>query len=429
MFNNNFFNNIFYSLFGGKVDFIQWIANNQTILIVIGSIVVFWSIIYTLFGDKEEKENEGQELIKKEFKVDKEKEGIEEEKEEEELEEGLVVDFLVAMYRTKKLIGFIESLTNKAKRFWNIYFTVGIFVGIGGMFYVFYFLAKNAINVVSADGGTGQGVQLIIPGITTPLAAGLIGIMTVMFAHELSHGIAARTDKLNLKSVGLMLLVVIPGAFVEPNEEELKKSRLLTRLKVYAAGSFTNIVIGLIISMLLLPAISPVLAQPNGIQISGTIQGEGAEGILQSNDVIVSLNGEETLTYQKFQEVMSNTAPGEEIPVTVRRDGELIEESILLSENPNAEGGFLGVELGGNPQKYEQKFPLAINILIILNWMGLLNLGIGLMNLFPLLPLDGGKIVQDILKEYTNDKTSKIVTYALSVIGLGLILLNIFPGI
>ncbi len=411
------------------MDFIQWIANNQTIFIVIGSIVVFWSIIYTLFGDKEEKENEGQELIKKEFKVEKERKEIEEEKKEEELEEGLVVDFLVAMYRTKKLIGFIESLTNKAKRFWNIYFTAGIFVGIGGMFYVFYFLAKNAINVVSADGGTGQGVQLIIPGITTPLAAGLIGIMTVMFAHELSHGIAARTDKLNLKSVGLMLLVVIPGAFVEPNEKELKKSRLLTRLKVYAAGSFTNIVIGLIISMLLLPVISPVLAQPNGIQISGTIQGEGAEGILQSNDVIVGLNGEETLTYQKFQEVMSNTEPGEEISVTVRRDGELIEESILLGENPNAEGGFLGVGLGGNPQKYEEKFPLAINILIILNWMGLLNLGIGLMNLFPLLPLDGGKIVQDILKEYTNDKTSKIVTYALSVIGLGLILLNIFPGI
>lgn len=393
------------------------------IFILIGVIIAFWVILYSIYGRKDRSDNKNQSVFRKEFEFEES-----DSSEKEEVEEGLEVDFLVAMYRTKSLIGFIENLTEKLKWFWNAYFTIGIFVGIGGMFYVFYFLGKNAFSIVSTEGGGAQGVQLIIPGITTPLAAGLIGIMTVMFVHELSHGIAARTDKLNLKSVGLLLLVVIPGAFVEPDEEELKSSKLLTKLKVYAAGSFTNIVIGLIISLLLLPTLSPLLAQPDGIQISGAIEGEGAYGKLQEGDVIVNINEEETLSYNQFRDVLTNTDPGDEVLVKVRRDGELKEFNIVLGENPNSEGGFLGVQLGGRYQKYDQKFPLAINILIILNWIGILNLGIGLMNLFPLMPLDGGKIVLEISKKFTNEKIAKGITYTLSIVGAVLLLLNIFPG-
>ena len=409
---------------GEKLNFIQWINNNQIIFILVGIIVGFWIILYAVYGDKEGTKKQDQSVIEKEFKINES-----EKSQELEQEEGLIVDFFVLMYRTKRLIGFIESLTQKIKWFWNAYFTIGIFVGIGGMVYVFYFLGKNAFTIVSSEGGGGQGVQLIIPGITTPLAAGLIGIMIVMFVHELSHGIAAKTDELNLKSVGLLLLVIIPGAFVEPDEDELNNSSLLTKLKVYAAGSFTNIVIGLIVTLLLLPTLSPILAQPDGIQISGTIEGEGAHGKLQAGDVIVGIDGEETLSYNQFRTKMSDTNPGDEVLVKIRRDKEIKEYEIALGENPNAEGGFLGVKLGGNPQNYNQKFPLAINIIIILNWIGILNLGIGLMNLFPLIPLDGGKMVMEISKRFTNEKIAKGITYSLSIVGAGLLILNIFPGL
>jgi len=109
---------------------------------------------------------------------------------------------------------------------------------------IFYMLLKTAMNTLSTKAPS-AGVQLVIPGVTIPLWYGLIGLIVVMVVHELSHGVVARAEKLRLKSVGLVLFAVIPGAFVEPDEDELKKAPLLSRLRVYAAGSMANIVVAL----------------------------------------------------------------------------------------------------------------------------------------------------------------------------------------
>ncbi|WP_367883132.1 site-2 protease family protein [Thermococcus peptonophilus] len=85
-----------------------------------------------------------------------------------------------------------------------------------------------------------------------------------MVVHELSHGIVARADKLPLKSVGLVLLAVIPGAFVEPDEEELAKAPLRSRLRVYGAGSMANITTAIITALLITYAINPLLIPRGG---------------------------------------------------------------------------------------------------------------------------------------------------------------------
>ncbi len=211
----------------------------STLAVILAGIAVFWMVLYALFGKKEIDPETGEPIEK---------------------EEGLSVDMFIAMWRTKRLLGgFIDRVSRINPRFWKVYADVGIALGYMGMVYVFYALAKTAAQTLQTKGQQAGGVQLVIPGVTIPLWYGLIGLVVVMVVHELSHGIVARADKLPLKSVGLVLLAVIPGAFVEPDEEELAKAPLRSRLRVYGAGSMANITTAIITALIITYAINPLL--------------------------------------------------------------------------------------------------------------------------------------------------------------------------
>jgi len=266
--------------------------------LIIGGIALFWVLMYALFGKKEINPETGEPLEK---------------------EEGLSVDFFVAMWRTKRLLGFIDRVSRINPRFWKVYADVGIALGYMGMIYVFYALTKTALRTLHT-GGKGAGVQLVIPGVTVPLWYGIIGLIVVMVVHELSHGIVARAEKLPLKSVGLVLLAVIPGAFVEPDEEELNKAPLRSRLRVYGAGSMANITTAIIASLLVAYMITPLLV-PAGIEVKGVIKGSPADGVLHVGDVIVSINGKDVSRMDEFIRIMNSTKPGQSVEIKLHTTG------------------------------------------------------------------------------------------------------------
>ncbi|ADT84901.1 site-2 protease family protein [Thermococcus barophilus] len=369
--------------------------NLWTVLIII---LAFWGILYVLFGRKEEEE------------------------------EGLAVDMFVIMWRTKKLLGFIDKIALKYRRFWKVYGTIGIIVGFGGMAFVFYMLIKSAFIAIKAKAQV-AGVQLVIPGVTIPLWYGLIGLIVVMVVHELSHGVVARAEDLPLKSVGLVLFFVIPGAFVEPDEEELKKVPLVKRLRVYAAGSMANIVTALLALMLLNYALAPVL-QPAGVEITQFDPKGPAINHLHEGDIIIGINGEQIKTIEDFLNFMNTTKPGQIIALEILRNGEKIIVKVPLGENPNnPEKGYLGVY----PSQYVVSTIGYENIILplafALYWIYILNLGIGLMNLFPLIPLDGGRMLDETLKEYLPEKVAKPISFAFIGIGVLLLAINLIPAI
>ncbi|WP_367883131.1 zinc metalloprotease [Thermococcus peptonophilus] len=73
----------------------------------------------------------------------------------------------IAMWRTKRLLGFIDRVSRINPRFWKVYADVGIILGYMGMVYVFYALAKTAVQTLQTKGQQ-AGVQLVIPGVTIP---------------------------------------------------------------------------------------------------------------------------------------------------------------------------------------------------------------------------------------------------------------------
>ncbi|NJE05549.1 PDZ domain-containing protein [Thermococcus sp. M36] len=371
---------------------------NSTLIMAITGIAVFWTVLYALFGRKEEKE------------------------------EGLSVDMFIAMWRTKKLLGLIDRVAGKNRRFWRVYSDVGIALGFMGMAYVFYALFKTALQTIQT-GGEQAGVQLVIPGLTIPLWYGLIGLAVVMVVHELSHGIAARAEGLPLKSVGLVLLAVIPGAFVEPDEEKLEKALLRSRLRVYGAGSLANITTALIAVLIINLAISPLL-QPAGILVSGVLDDGPAYGILQKGDVIVAMDGQKITDLEGFIGFMNTTKPGQMVTLTVLRSGEELSLQVKLGAHPDDPSkGYLGIYPSQNVVSKIGMERLVLPLFFAFYWIYVLNLGIGLMNLFPLVPLDGGRMLDDVVRAYLPERVARPVRYFTIGVGLALLALNLWPAV
>ncbi|WP_297535706.1 site-2 protease family protein [Thermococcus sp.] len=379
----------------------------STLVAVIAGIVAFWVVLYALFGKKEIDPVTGEPIEK---------------------EEGLSVDFFIAMWRTKRLLGFIDRLSRINVRFWKVYADIGIALGFIGMGYVFYALFKTAMKTIQT-GGKESGVQLVIPGLTIPLWYGLVGLAVVMIVHELSHGVVARAEKLPLKSVGLVLLAVIPGAFVEPDEEELKKASLKSRLRVYGAGSLANIVTAIITALLVTYAVTPLLV-PSGILVSDVVPNSPAYGVLHKGDVIVAINGQPINTMEQFIAYMNKTRPGEKVTLTVIRDGEKMNLQLTLGKYPGKpEKGYIGIYPAQHVTSKIGYDWLILPLFFSLYWIYVLNLGIGLMNLFPLVPLDGGRMLDDVIKEFLPENVAKPVRYLTIGVGLFLLALNIWPAL
>ena len=372
----------------------------STLIVVITAIIAFWVLVYAIFGRREE-ENE---------------------------EEGVAVDLFVIMWRTKRVLGFINRLAAKGKKFWKVYGDVGVALGFLGMAFVFYALLRTAIATIKTHGEQ-AGVQLVIPGLTIPLWYGLVGLAVVMIVHELSHGVVARADKLPLKSVGLVLFFIIPGAFVEPDEEELKKAPLRTRLRVYGAGSLANLLVALLALLIMNFALTPLL-QPAGIEVAGVISDSPASGVLEKGDVIVAINGTAIKTLEDFEKFINTTRPDQTIAITVLREGE--EKTVTLklgARDDDPSRPFIGIYLGQHYKSRISHENIVFPLFFSFYWIYFLNLGIGLMNLFPLVPLDGGRMLDDVLKEYLPESIAKPIRYGVIMGGLLLLGLNLWPAI
>jgi membrane-associated protease RseP (regulator of RpoE activity) len=67
----------------------------------------------------------------------------------------------------------------------------------------------------------------------------------VILLHELAHGIQCVVEDVRVKSAALLLAVITFGGAVEPEEEDMEAASLISRLRIFAFGSFVNLVTGI----------------------------------------------------------------------------------------------------------------------------------------------------------------------------------------
>lgn len=246
----------------------------------------------------------------------------------------------------------------------------------------------------------------------------LMGIIITIISHEFAHGIIAKAHNLNLKSTGLVLLGIIPiGAFVEPDEKELKKRESLERMRVFSVGSFSNFLVALVAFILLL--LSPLIIGPyfsDGVTVADTQRGYPAFGVLKKGEIIYQVNSQPTRNVKEFQKVMEKIDPGRNVVLKTNQK----KVNLTSVKSPEGSGGsYIGVLLMSHIPGFIHQ---------ILFWIFFINFSISLVNLLPVIPLDGGRMLKELVKSFNvEEKKGKKIIYGVITFILILVVVNMWP--
>ena len=247
------------------------------------------------------------------------------------------------MWRTEKGIQFLKNRA-KHERFWKIYGNTSI------IFCFITMVLMTALMVMTTwlvfgftpaqrNALPGPEVALVLPGINPILPLEylgyvLLGLVIAIMVHEFSHGILALVDKLKVKSLGILYLIVPIGAFCEPDDEEVKKARILSRMRIYAAGPAANFVVVLIsvllFSFVFMPAVQPV---DEGVMVFTVDADSPASHIgLQTGVTISRVNDTVIHTGNEYFNAWNNTNANQTVNITYMKSGTLYTMQVLLSD-------------------------------------------------------------------------------------------------
>jgi len=350
---------------------------------------------------------------------------------------------IIAMYRMHVGIKSMHWLAGHFPRIVKGLGYIGIVVGFLGMAYISYVLAEGAILLLSNPDAM-PVVSPVIPGVKIPGAPlfvpfwyGIIGIFIVAAIHEFSHGVVSTAHNVKVKNTGVVFFGPILGAFVEPDETEIKKLSWAKQLSIFCAGPFSNVLTGIIVLFLLGYAVAPLansIVYADGIFLNSIEPGYPAENAgLKSGFIVRSINDVSVINSTLLNSVMSSVKVGDKLELS---NGKESYSLITIASPKNESLPYMGVTLSQNYQMKEgitrylgNYFPWSIFYLIdLMKWIFILSLGIGLANLLPLGPTDGGRIVQVTLDRILSPLRSAKVWKTLSAIFVFLLIFNLlFP--
>lgn len=365
---------------------------------------------------------------------------------------GILSFYYIYLYYVLAFIIFsLSSLTLIATVIWFGQLeragTLGIYVGFIGMALILIMVAYGVYQLIFEPTAPPMFTPVLpgfqIPGgPTIPLIQGLLALFVVVVIHEFAHGVISKLYKIRIKSSGFAMIGPLPAAFVEPDDKKLEKAPAKHQLSMYAAGPFSNVLLGLFLVIIinLIGLLSLSIYAPGGISVvdSDNSMPEG----LEEGMIIDYFNGEEVRTLNELQTAVGNRSPGETITLRTNEG----DRELTLQEHPDNNGtGYMGLYLDqhvrgnnsfidfispayfwlfGNPYGTTLDTQLGL-----LGWIFLLTIGIGLVNLLPLGPVDGGRMILLKLQQHFSDNTAKKIWGTLSYVLLALIILLIFVPI
>ncbi|MDD2778288.1 MAG: site-2 protease family protein [Methanocellales archaeon] len=289
---------------------------------------------------------------------------------------------------------------------------------------------------------------ILFPGLALPITYGFVALIIAIIVHEFSHGIFSVTEGMKIKSLGIAVLAILPAAFVEPDEEDIKKATSKSRMKMFSAGPTANILV-FIISLLvftyvLLPFFAPSV---EGVGIAETVEGFPAKEAGMSKGEIITHVDETRVKYVgDFQEEMMKHKPGDDVVIKTDRKVYSLD---LESDPDDPSKAFLGVSLFPVTEGYGAlKEPIGfilpqvggmlapilgsgfygadlahpgymLMILQLVFWTGLLNFWLGALNLLPAKPFDGGRLMEEYIRALAK-KNVELISNAISALFISL---------
>lgn len=323
----------------------------------------------------------------------------------------------------------------------------GIFLGFLGMVLISYELLKNFYNLIFRPETMPQ-VGIVLPieakGIFfVPFFYWILSIFVIALVHEFSHGILARTHNLRIKSSGFaflgIIIPIIPAAFVEPDEKKLAKRNAVQQLSIFAAGPFSNIILGFIMLLVLGFVFSPVLdkmIELDGVEITELARDDNIYPAelagMEEDEIIKEVDATKIIYVSNFSNILSSKKPGDNITIVTDKNSYVITLTINTENNSQ---GYLGVYVRQHQKindDIRKRFMFLPDVFIwitgLVYWLFLLNLGIGLFNLVPIGPLDGGRMLRLLLTKTFKKKRGEKIWKLISFVFLVIIIMIIFSS-
>ena len=428
---------------------------------------------------------------------------------------GILEKYNISLYgpalllRTKRGINFLKRIATK-KRFWRAYSSTGIvFCYISMIIFVIFFIWQFLFVIGLSQQQRSEilpsaNFYLILPGINPILPIDylfyiIIAFIVAIVVHEFSHGILTLVGDLKVKSMGLLYFIFPIGAFVEPDEEQMKKTKISKRMRVYAVGPFSNFVT-FFICLLLFSFVFMSAVQPGvGLTVYEIYEDSPADELgIKKGAIITEVNGTDITKIDgivnklfEFKTIINETKANQTITISyIYNNVAYNEVDLKLTDSynyntnvtfkgkghtgifsfVNEEGNlgrlqdpfndpanyflyFMALPIYGyfegyNPlvspfiESYNIAGPLGAiptNVFwIIVNslyWVAWLNLMVGIFNILPMVPLDGGflfndgikSIIRKIKKDIPEEKSNKIVGNISLIVSLLILLIIISP--
>ncbi len=353
-----------------------------------------------------------------------------------------------SMYRTKIGLKFMDTMAKRFSKPLKYIAYFGVIIGFIGMVLIGVLLVFSSYKLfVEPEAPPGVGIvqpfKEGIPGtVFVPFFYFIISIFILAVVHEFSHGIIAKKYGLKIKSSGFavlgILVPILPAAFVEPDEKELRKKPVKEQLSIFAAGPFANIFLAFIVLLIsgfvMAPAINSMI-EFNGVLVNDFIKIDdkiypAEKAGMQKGEIIKEIDNIKVDYLLNFSNILEGKSAGTTVDIKTDKS----RYDITLAENPEDKTkGYLGVYVKQNKKVKESttarfgKFLPGILFWLIglFYWLYVLNLGIGLFNLVPIGPIDGGRMLRlSLLKFFKKEKAEKIGRF-IGVFFLFLVLVNI----
>jgi membrane-associated protease RseP (regulator of RpoE activity) len=242
------------------------------------------------------------------------------------LPEAVRVQGPLATIHTRRGRALLNWLA-RPRRFWRAWANVGLGFALMVMVGIFLQLLLAGVSILRQPPEPSVVNQpesfLVIPGVNPflPLSVApeiVFGLLVGLVVHEGGHGLLCRVEDIDIESMGVVLLAIVPvGAFVEPDEESQRRADRGGRSRMFAAGVTNNFVVTIVAFALLFgPVIGAVGVAP-GVPVAGAYGGSPAatEGI-QQGDRIVGVEGTRVQSEREFDRALLET-PDPRVTVTV----------------------------------------------------------------------------------------------------------------
>jgi membrane-associated protease RseP (regulator of RpoE activity) len=367
--------------------------------------------------------------------------------------------YILMIRRTQRGKKSIDRIAQASPRFWKILSTIFVVAAFGVMGYGVYTMSVGAKLIVEGS-LTVPSLQFVVPLPSAQPSSGpgyllvpfwfwIVLVPFFMFPHEIAHGIVARAHKIRLKSVGILLLAIIPGAFVEPDDKQVGKSNIMAKLRLFSAGSIANLIFVILFSLIASQVIWPSMVG-KGLTIVGVndTSPAAAAGLkvgmrlesIGGNAVDVTYN-DYILSYSLLLLTSSNVTINNTKALSVAIDLYTILGRYKVGQAVDvvADGNHYQLALGRSPENYTTPYMGVLvrmdekreagfeysNLLPLIWWITTVGQGVAVFNLMPIYPLDGGLIVQSIAERaFGKTRKAKILTNAVSAVAIGLIAFN-----